>query len=678
MLYRLLLLLCFLLSKVAFAFPFPTEEKWGRMDWANNQQAIAAVELSLNPEWHIFWQHPGTVGVPISVVVSQNGQSEELMNFWPTPMRFKVGELEGWGYEGNITIPMAFPGWIDLQQNYHVAVKGQVCKQVCVPFAYESDVAPNYGKKDIKDTDKLPQFSQDNEEISAVFERSKENKDLALLEVIVSQDNAFISPDIFEANKINLSYNLLKKELLKPNQARFVLQVEGLEFLPDELKKGALNFLVADKKTAYYIQTQAKEGVVNKGAKSRISIWIILQAFFVGLIFNVMPCVLPVLGIKLSSILGLSGKQQAEIRLRFSLTAFGILLAFALLAVFLSVAKSLGAYIGWGVHFQQPVFIAFMMVIVSLFAASIFGFWYLRIPSFSHKGKGETSLLGEVGSGILATILATPCTAPFMAPVAAFAFAGSNVQLFAIFMFIGLGMALPWLAVALFPRLVAFLPKPGLWMVYVKNILGGLLILTLLWLFWVLLGQVHFYAAIAIGLACLFMIIALALGRYTTGAFSSIKWIFVLGLCFMVVNMAIVVDTYERSKETEAALEGGVAQKGGLEGEAYSQKELENLLTQGQDVLVIGTAEWCISCKVNERVTFRDKEVIKALKDSNVAILIADMTSSNTEAQNWLNGLDRYGLPLTVFYKADGHVNILPTFVRKEDIFKALEPSNSP
>ncbi len=673
MLYRFLLLLCLLFSNGAFAFQ--QEDTWGHIDWANDHQGMAAVEVDLKPEWHIFWQHPGTVGVPISIVVSQDDKSEELTNFWPIPISFKVGELEAWGYEGYTTIPMAFPSWIDLQKSYNVKVKGQVCKQVCIPLEKQADIAPNTENKEIKNIENLPRFTNDKDEIEAIFERNKENNDKALLEVIVSQEDAFVSPYIFEANKINLSYKLLKKESLSANKMRFLMQVEGLSFLPNELTKGALNFLIADKKGAFYIETQAKEGFINKAEKPKISLWIIVQALFVGLIFNVMPCVLPVLGIKLSSIIGLSGKEKTEIRLRFSFTALGILLAFSLLALFLSIAKSLGAYIGWGVHFQQPLFIAFMMVIISLFAASIFGFWHLRIPSFSRKNPTKkTSLLGEVGSGVLATILATPCTAPFMAPVAAFAFAGSNFQLFLIFICIGLGMALPWLFIALFPRFISFLPKPGLWMVYVKNFLGALLILTLVWLFWVLLGQVHFYGAVAIGLACLFIFVILAIGRHATGVLASVKWIFVLGLCFMVLNMAIVVETYERSKDNKVLLAGQSGKKGILEGEAYSQQKLENLLAEGKDVLVIGTAEWCITCKVNERVTFSDKSVMQALTDKGVVILIMDMTSENKEGENWLNGLNRYGLPLTVYYKADRTVNILPTFVRKEDIFKQIKP----
>ncbi len=645
------------------------QEKWGKINWVNDHKGIAAIEVGLQADWHIFWQHPGAVGLPVKVTVSQKEQSEELTNFWPTPMRFKVGPLEGWGYEGDVVIPMAFPGWIDLKSSYKVEIFGQVCKEVCIPFEHEAIIKPSETAQNIKGLQNLPQFHKDDVKLTAVFEKDKNHRDLALMEVIIEQEAPFISPSIFEANLVNLSYSLQDLSLISQNKARFLMKVEGLEFQPDELSKGELSFLITDRNKAYYINAKAEEGKISEINRPKIPLWIILQALLVGLIFNVMPCVLPVLGIKLGTVVGLSGKKRAEVRLRFSLTALGILIAFGLLAVFLSFAQSLGAYVGWGVHFQQPLFIAFMMMTISIFAASVFGFWSLRQPSVTTKST-ETSILGEIGSGILATILATPCTAPFMAPVAAFAFAGSSLQLFVVFLCIGLGMATPWLVIALFPSLVSFLPKPGKWMNYVKLFLGILLICTLLWLNWVLWGQVHFYGAIAIGLACLFILIVLGLGRKATGVMASVKWIFVLGLCLMITNMAIVVETYERSKEDKVRLDGvATIDKGGLQGIAYSEAKKDELLEQGQDVLVIGTAEWCITCKVNERITFKDKNVVDILAEKNTAILIADMTSENKEGEAWLSSLNRYGLPLTVFYRAGGEVKILPTFVKKEDIF---------
>ncbi len=669
--YRPCFLLCLLFFKFAHAFPF--QENWGQIDWLNDYKGGAAVEVKLEPKWHIFWQHPGAVGVPIKVEVSQDSQSEELINFWPIPIRFNIGELEGWGYEGNAIIPMAFPSWINLQNNYMLKITGQVCKDVCIPFDYKETITAENKAKEIKAIADLPQFNNNTAKVSAIFEKSKENTDQALMEVIIEQSEDFISPSLFEANKVNLSYRLEESQILSSNKIRFLMRVEGLRFLPDELNKGELKFLLVDKEKSFYISTQAQEGRIVKSKKHKISTWIILQALLVGLIFNVMPCVLPVLGIKLGTVINLSGKEKAEVRLRFSLTALGILIAFALLAILLSVAKSLGAYVGWGVHFQQPLFIAFMMIIISIFAASIFGFWHLPQLSVASNST-QTSILGEIGSGILATILATPCTVPFMAPVAAFAFAGSAIQLFIIFIFIGVGMAMPWVLIAAFPKFVSFLPKPGKWMEYVKIFLGGLLILTLLWLFGVLLGQVHFYGAIAIGLACLFILVVLAIGHKATGVLASVKWIFVLGLCLMITNMAVVVETYERSKEDKVRLDGmEITEKGSLQGQPYSKVKLESLLAEGQNVLVIGTAEWCITCKVNERVTFNRKDVAAALEEHNIAILIADMTSENEEGQNWLSSLNRYGLPLTVFYKSNGEVEILPTFVSKEDIFKQLQ-----
>ncbi|MFV0430954.1 MAG: protein-disulfide reductase DsbD domain-containing protein [Alphaproteobacteria bacterium] len=664
--FLLLSLILLMTSMVSAAY----EIKGASVNWLSDYKGTAGLEFKMEEGWHIFWEHPGAVGVSTEVTLTQAGSSEKLSNIWPAPQSFMVGPLEGWGYEDYVIIPMVFPNNMDPYLPYKLDITGQICKEVCIPFEISDDIMPN-GQNLDTDAQKLTQAASNiplpaasDIQAHGVFEMDVTNADKALLEITVSNPNGFKNPKIFESSRRNLGYTS-KDVFLQDNNktAIFILETSGLKFEPDALTQGELKLTIVDGKSSYYLSATAKKGIVKAKKTPPLSLIIIAQALLVGLIFNIMPCVLPVLGIKLGSIVGLAGAEKTEVRLRFMLTALGILIAFIALAVMIASAKLLGVYMGWGTHFQQPLFIIAMIFIVSIFAASLFGLWTLMQPSVTTKTT-KTSLLSEVGSGILATILATPCTVPFMAPVAAFAFAGSLLQLFIIFLCIGLGMALPWLLVALFPQAVSLLPKPGMWMVYVKRFFGILLLATNIWLLWVLHNQITMLAWLAVILAILLIFTVFIITRHSL---STLKWLWILLIAAATLAMAAFMPI---AKDNSSLQEG---QKGALAFENFSYQRLTEVLQNGQQALVIGTADWCITCKVNERRVFSHEKVAKRIKEHDIIVLLADMTNDNPEGKKWMQELDRYGLPLTVFYRSLTDFDILPTFLSEKDIFDRLK-----
>lgn len=645
------------------------EIKGAHVEWINDYKGTAGLDFKLEDGWHIFWEHPGAVGISTSVTISQQNQSEELVNLWPAPTSFMVGPLQGWGYENAVIIPMGMPSWVNPNLSYTLKISGQICKDVCVPFLIEDEIQPltpaiqsqlDRLHQTIK---QLPVAAADNVTATAKYEPKAENDDLALLQVIITNPSGFNNPQLFESAQKNLGY-ISKNTQLSDNhtKASFLLEVSGLKFDPNALLERSLQLTIVDGKQSYYLDTTVSKAALTLKNTASLSFIILAQALLVGLIFNIMPCVLPVLGIKLGTIVGLAGAEKKEVRLRFLLTALGILIAFTALATMFVIAKKLGVYLGWGAHFQQPLFIVFMMIIVAVFAASLLGLWTLNQVSVTSKST-QTSMLGEVGSGILATILATPCTVPFMAPVAAFAFASSAAHLFLIFILIGLGMALPWLMVAVFPQAVALLPKPGRWMLHVKRFFGLLLIVTLLWLLWVLHNQITLWAwwLFCLGVIAIFVVFI------ASNKFGFAKKWWVIGV--ISVAMAILATLVTPSKE---ANQMHLAQKGELIGDKFTAQALQNALQKGKNVLVIGTADWCITCKVNEKRVLSQPEIAQKLNENNVAILIADMTTDNPEGQLWMQQLNRYGLPLTVYYRALDDFEILPTFLSADDILSQL------
>lgn len=644
-----------------------------KVEWINDHKGTAGLDFTLEDGWHIFWAHPGAVGISTSVTISQQGQSEELVNLWPAPTSFMVGPLQGWGYEDAVIIPMGMPSWVNPNLPYQIKISGQICKDVCIPFLIEDEIQP-YAPAMQSQLDKLhqtinqlPMAAANNVTAVAIYQPMAENDDLALLQVTIDNPLGFTNPQLFESAQKNLGYISKNTQLSDNNtKAHFLLEVSGLKFDANALLERDLQLTIVDGEQSYYLSTAVTKGIITVKNAPSLSLIILAQALLVGLIFNIMPCVLPVLGIKLGTIVGLAGAEKKEVRLRFLLTALGILIAFTTLATMFVIAKKLGVYLGWGAHFQQPLFIVFMMIIVTIFAASLLGLWTLNQISVTSKGT-QTSMLGEVGSGILATILATPCTVPFMAPVAAFAFASSPINLFLIFIFIGLGMALPWLMVALFPQAVSLLPKPGRWMLYVKRFFGLLLIATLLWLLWVLHNQVIFWLwlLMCFGVMAIF-IVFIASNKW---GFTKKWWVIGAISAAMMLLAAFAIPP----KNTAQI---GQTQKGELVGETFTQQALQDALQKGNNVLVIGTADWCITCKVNEKRVLSQPKIAQKLKDHHVAILIADMTSDNPEGQAWMQQLERYGLPLTVYYRSLTDFEILPTFLSEDDILNQLSVRN--
>lgn len=228
----------------------------------------------------------------------------------------------------------------------------------------------------------------------------------------------------------------------------------------------------------------------STGEQENSLIYILFLALVAGFILNIMPCVLPVLSLKVLSVLKQTGKQKKHARINFLATSAGIIVSFLALAGLTVALKQAGMAVGWGLHFQSPIFVGVLMLITLAFAISLFGFFHLSPPSWlSGTGSGKDSLTGNFFSGVIATLLGTSCTAPVLVTAVGYALAGSSFMIFLIFTIMGIGMALPFLLFALRPSLINFLPKPGKWMVKIKYLMGAFLLATTIWLGYVLVVQ---------------------------------------------------------------------------------------------------------------------------------------------------------------------------------------------
>ncbi|HKP26327.1 MAG TPA: thioredoxin family protein, partial [Dongiaceae bacterium] len=364
-------------------------------------------------------------------------------------------------------------------------------------------------------------------------------------------------------------------------------------------------------------------------AAASISSWIAMLpvlgiALLGGLLLNVMPCVLPVLLLKLTGVLDLRGREQSQLRGAFLSTAAGIVTSFLVLAGGLAALKLAGASVGWGIQFQQPAFLAFMAIVCLMFAANVWGLFQIPMPAFvgrvavASDARAGNEHAKSFFTGVLATALATPCSAPFVGTAVGFALSRGTMEIMLIFLALGLGLALPYVAVAAAPQLVGFLPRPGPWMRWLKRLMGLTLVGTAIWLMSVIGVQTG----------------VLNVGSLTRG------------------------DSYWVAFD-EAAIDGYVA--------------------QNKVVFVDVTADWCITCQANKKLVIDQQPVAGRLENSGVVAMQADWTNPDPKIADFLGRHGRYGIPFNVVYGPGAPAGIvLPELLTAEAVTAALDQVAKP
>ncbi|MGP2691587.1 protein-disulfide reductase DsbD family protein, partial [Serratia nevei] len=335
----------------------------------------------------------------------------------------------------------------------------------------------------------------------------------------------------------------------------------------------------------------------------------VLMALAGGLILNLMPCVLPVLGIKLGSILQVERRDRRSVRLQFLASSLGIVASFMALALLMTLLRLGNHALGWGIQFQNPWFIGFMVLVTLLFSANLFGLFHLRLSSdlntslATHNGHG---LSGHFWQGAFATLLATPCSAPFLGTAVAFALAASLPVLWGMFIALGIGMSLPWLLIAAWPSLALRLPRPGRWMNTVKLAMGLLMLASSLWLLSLLSNHIGVQATLWLGgLALLALLLAVWRRQ---GARLAAK----LAAGTLVLAGAVLLAGSLTAGLWHQPLQDRV------QWQPLSEQAIAEALAQHKRVFVDVTADWCVTCKANKfNVLLRD-DVQRALSADDV------------------------------------------------------------
>ncbi|MBZ0114209.1 MAG: thioredoxin family protein [Thermoanaerobaculia bacterium] len=399
------------------------------------------------------------------------------------------------------------------------------------------------------------------------------------------------------------------------------------------------------------------------------SLWtFLLLGVLGGLILNAMPCVLPVLSIKVFSLVKSASQSRREVTRSGLATAAGILVSFWALAGAAILARSAGRAVGWGVQFQEPVFVAILAIIVLLFTLNMWGLFEIQLPGRWSQlgGKGpEEGVAGHFASGLFATLMATPCSAPFLGTAVGFALAQPPLTILAIFTAVGLGMAAPYLLLAAWPGAAGLLPKPGVWMLRLKEMMGFFLAGAAIWLFYVLAGQISAERLAVVELSLLVLALFVWF-RHSAQSPTGKRIALFAALLTGASTIWLAATAPPVTASTTEVIGGHIAWT------PFDRATAEEMAVAGTPVFVDVTADWCFTCKVNERFVLDTPEIATAFAELGVVPMQADWTSRDQEIGNFLADHGRYGIPFYLLYRPGQEPFVFGELLTQDGILQAL------
>lgn len=625
------------------------------------------IEVRLDEGWKTYWRSPGDAGIPPHVEWGKSGNLETAAFQWPAPVRFMYYDLETFGYEKHVVFPVnARLQNVGEAVSLRATVDLLICDDVCIPHTFQAlldlPAGPANPSKFANMIDRYQnQVPGDGRRAGLVFEGADVSGSNVnpLIRTAFRADTPFETPDLLVEGSEDVIFSNPEFEFLE--EGRVVLASVTAEDIfgegaPVDLESDPLIFTLID--GARSIETRAVPlagglAHVDTGGLALTTLLSIMALALVGgLILNLMPCVLPVISIKLLSVVSHGGGDPREVRLGFLATTAGIVVSFLALASLAVGVKSAGLAVGWGIQFQQPIFVVTLVVILTLFAANMWGLFEVRLPGkvsdVAVAAGNKSSLGGQFFQGAFATILATPCTAPFLGTSIGFALSRGALEIYSIFLALGIGMASPLILVALFPVLATKLPRPGPWMNGLKKFLSLALIATAVWLLTVMAVQVSVEAAVVVAalMAAIFALFALR-NRVpeNTGRMLGAGVFAVALVAFVVPTALAVFGIGVRDQSQIAALDEAWV--------PFDQAAIPELVAQGNVVFVDVTADWCISCQVNKKRVLDTQAVNEVFERGEVVLMRADWTKPSDTIAQYLASFSRFGIPFNVIYGPD-------------------------
>ncbi len=623
--------------------------------------SLVGLHFTLDKGWHVYWSNAGDSGEAPAIKWNlPQGITAGPMQF-PAPRRLPLGPLMDFGYEDEVLFPMTLtaastlkaPGSAPLTAH----VDWLVCREVCIPgkaeLALPLQIAGTSGPVDparqaIFDRlrSRLPQPLPSA--AKAVFAATPTGFTLALT------GHPAAGAEFFPLDQFQIANGAPQSVSAVNNGIAISLKKDADLHSPLAQLNGVL---VLSDGTSYVIHATpgtlpAALGSTSAGSGLLNLLQFAGLAFLGGAILNLMPCVFPVLFIKGLSLVEASRQKDSHIRIHGLVYTLGILVSFWAVVGLLLGLRAGGSQLGWGFQFQSPVFVAVIALLLFFLGLSLAGMFEIGL-TVTNTGSSLAARQGYSGSfftGVLAMVVATPCTAPLMGAAIGFALSQSAVVAFVVFTALALGLAAPYVLLTLFPAWLRYLPRPGAWMEVLKQATAVPIFATVIWLIWVFASSAGIDALTALLAALLLLAIAgWILGRWPARRVAS-------SFAVCVIALAVATPLYALWKFPAA--ETNTTQTAGWQ--PWSPAAIEQYRTQGRPVFVDFTARWCLSCQVNERVVLNRPEVQKRLHDSGIVLMRADWTKHDENIGDALGHLGRSGVPTYVYYLPGQPAMVLP------------------
>ena len=625
-------------------------------------ELLIGFKFTLNPGWHTYWENPGDAGEGASIKWNLPNDVSASEILWPGPQRIPVEPLMTFGYEDEVVLltKIYTSEATIVPLNLNALVSWYTCKEICIPQEAEVSIPIKLGNKTPSVSKVI--LDQTLEEIPIQFEgtyRVQRLEDSYILQGQLENQDQYDSIYFFPKDYGLTDYT--KDQFYEINKDSFSLQIKAAEI---EIENRTFEGVIAINKGEAVSFIEINYPLKAKPISQEFNIFtLIFFAFLGGLILNIMPCVFPILSIKILRFVEQSGDSTYKTIQQGLLFSLGVIVSFLAIAALLVSLKSGGESIGWGYQLQSPIVVSLLVylfvVLGYIFMSNmVLGTSLARLSSIS-LGKGDS--IESFLTGVLAVIVASPCTAPFMGSAIGFALLQPSFYSVLIFLSLGIGFSLPYLVLSAKPSLLSFLPKPGQWMETFKQFMAFPMWASALWLLWVLSSQVNNQEVIQVLLGSLLIIIGLWLVEKNNSKTNWIRWIvrlpFILLLIFSLWLIPTSYSDLDESRQNQLA---------------YSPQLLEDLREENALVFLNFTADWCITCKVNESVALKTSKVRKLLTDKDITYIEADWTRKDPVISSALEEYGRTGLPLYLLFPSKGDPLILPEILTEDILISYL------
>ena len=630
----------------------------------DNNELIIGLKFKLTPGWHIYWKNPGDSGLPVQIEwdLPEGIEFEEIL--WPAPQIAPLDPLTSYGYYDEVILPIRFSidSNFSLESRFSALLSFLICEEICVPE--DTNILIDFSRfsqAQLDDASSVLKYWMDKLPIEANFiiqTFQSDNTFKILWESNYALDSAYFYPE--QNGLINYS----SEQILNESSDGYFLTIDRPDQFREEINfvSGVLELNDNEKKEFFQIGSNIKNVSFIEVNKSQgLSFFLaIFLAFVGGIILNAMPCVFPVIALKVMSLINESGKNNSwKHGLIFTI---GIEISMVILLVATLMLKNLGQFVGWGWQLQSSLMssllaLLFFVLGMILLSRLEIGNFFTRLGNLNSNKTGYTN---SFLLGFLTVIVATPCTGPYMGAAIGWGIAQPALVSTSIFLSLGFGIAFPTLILSILPKGIRLLPKPGNWMGALSRLMAVPMFLTAMWLTWVVFRQVGYEGLFILLLSIFSIIIA-----FIALNFSS-NFIKKTSVVFSSVSILILIFFLPAENNNPKTL---------IEiGEEWSTERVSQLRFEKRNILLNFTADWCLTCKVNERLVLNSKEFISLVETGKIAYLVADWTKYDPEITAELEKYKRAGVPLYLYWsEGSDEVKILPAVLTKSILYGNLK-----